>query len=311
MTLSIKREFLFTLISGNANLTSDHHKLTYYYYADTYVNFNELVTDLFKQYKVRIWMSAVNPASVINPAGIMSVQPPSAIGPGAIVHNAGRPQGVGYGFGNNNNNNNNNNNHRGNYGKFGSDLFVMFSANATLGGRSRQQPAPRQDQGQGNYDDGYNAFSQQLPNYGQQTNYSAQTSYNSQPSYAMPPWAAQNQQMFMQPGQYPTATASGSPMNYPAYYPPSTYGASSGYRGGYSSSSAAGVSQSYTTTAGPSYNQHPSQMYAAANANPLPEYLNRGSPANSKAKSTASGASYNPAFDPTLMTGMQNLGFGK
>ena len=50
------------------NFRSDYHKLTYYYYADSYVNFNELVTDLFKQYKVRIWMSAVNPASVVNPA---------------------------------------------------------------------------------------------------------------------------------------------------------------------------------------------------------------------------------------------------
>jgi hypothetical protein len=83
---------------------SDYHKLTYFYYAEAYVNFNELVTDLFKQYKVRIWMSAVNPASVVNPAGLMQVQPPSAIGPGAILHsnvaNASLP--VGPGFGSNN-----------------------------------------------------------------------------------------------------------------------------------------------------------------------------------------------------------------
>jgi hypothetical protein len=31
----------------------NYHKLTYYYYTEPYVNFNELVTDLFKQYKVK------------------------------------------------------------------------------------------------------------------------------------------------------------------------------------------------------------------------------------------------------------------
>jgi hypothetical protein len=84
--------------------SSDYHKLTYYYFAEAYVNFNELVTDLFKQYKVRIWMSAVNPASVVNPAGVMQVQPPSAVGPGAIVHSnaANASLAVGPGFGNNN-----------------------------------------------------------------------------------------------------------------------------------------------------------------------------------------------------------------
>ena len=80
---------------------SDYHKLTYFYYAEAYVNFNELVTDLFKQYKVRIWMSAVNPASVVNPAGVIQVPPPSAIGPGAIMHshsqNASLPVGPGFG----------------------------------------------------------------------------------------------------------------------------------------------------------------------------------------------------------------------
>jgi hypothetical protein len=106
-------------------MTRDYHKLTYFYYAEAYVNFNELVTDLFKQYKVRIWMSAVNPASVVNPAGLMQVQPPSAVGPGAILHSnvANTSLAVGPGFGsNNNNNNNNNNNHRpnGQYGKRGS-----------------------------------------------------------------------------------------------------------------------------------------------------------------------------------------------
>ena len=41
--------------------------MTFYYFAETYVNFNPLVTDLFKIYKTRIWMSAVNPASFAFP----------------------------------------------------------------------------------------------------------------------------------------------------------------------------------------------------------------------------------------------------
>lgn len=37
--------------------------MTFFYYAEEYINFNDLVTDLFKVYKTRIWMSAINPAS--------------------------------------------------------------------------------------------------------------------------------------------------------------------------------------------------------------------------------------------------------
>lgn len=47
----------------------DWKKLTFYYFADSYINFNSLVTDLFKVYKTRIWMSAMNPASFAHPAG--------------------------------------------------------------------------------------------------------------------------------------------------------------------------------------------------------------------------------------------------
>lgn len=81
---------------------SDYHKLTFFYYAEEYVNFNDLVTDVFKQYKIRIWMSAVNPASVVNPAGLNQIQPPSAIGPGAIIHTrtTNAPTAIGPGFGN-------------------------------------------------------------------------------------------------------------------------------------------------------------------------------------------------------------------
>lgn len=45
----------------------DWKKLTFYYFADSYINFNSLVTDLFKVYKTRIWMSAMNPASFAHP----------------------------------------------------------------------------------------------------------------------------------------------------------------------------------------------------------------------------------------------------
>lgn len=59
---------------------------------------------MFKQYKVRIWMSAVNPASVVNPAGMSQIPPPSAIGPGAILtSNTNAPLSVGPGFGSNTN----------------------------------------------------------------------------------------------------------------------------------------------------------------------------------------------------------------
>lgn len=60
----------------------DWKKLTFYYFADAYINFNSLVTDLFKVYKTRIWMSAINPASFMTPTA--GLQLPSGIGPGAL-----------------------------------------------------------------------------------------------------------------------------------------------------------------------------------------------------------------------------------
>ncbi|KAH7083393.1 hypothetical protein BKA63DRAFT_403127 [Paraphoma chrysanthemicola] len=268
----------------DAEYQADYHKLTYYYYAESYVNFNELVTDLFKQYKVRIWMSAVNPASVINPAGFSQVQPPSAIGPGAILHSntTHAPLTVGPGFGNNNQ-------HRGN------DQY----------GRSRQQ-AP-----QGNYDDGYNAFSYQIPNY-------------QQSAYNMAPWA-QNQQMnqqlysnnfSMQGGGYPNATASGSPMNYGAYYPPSTYGASPAYgaaasgpayRGGYSSATSYGGAQSNSNAAGPSNSQYAGPSYTN------PAYMSGNGNASGSGISGGNGytSTSGATYDPALMAAIQNLGIGK
>ena len=59
-------------------LCRDWKKLTFYYFADEYINFNSLVTDLFKIYKTRIWMSAINPASFQTPLG--GLQIPGGVG---------------------------------------------------------------------------------------------------------------------------------------------------------------------------------------------------------------------------------------
>jgi hypothetical protein len=42
---------------------SDYRKLTFYYYAEEFINFDALVTDLFKVYKTRIWMAAIRPST--------------------------------------------------------------------------------------------------------------------------------------------------------------------------------------------------------------------------------------------------------
>ena len=73
----------------DAEFQMDWKKLTFYYFADAYINFNSLVTDLFKIYKTRIWMSAINPASFASqPLGL---QAPSGIGPGAVGVGRGAP----------------------------------------------------------------------------------------------------------------------------------------------------------------------------------------------------------------------------
>lgn len=66
----------------DAEFQMDWKKLTFYYFADSYINFNPLVTDLFKIYKTRIWMSAINPASFATP--VAGLQLPSGLGPGAF-----------------------------------------------------------------------------------------------------------------------------------------------------------------------------------------------------------------------------------
>ncbi|KAJ6012586.1 hypothetical protein N7522_002941 [Penicillium canescens] len=61
-----------------AEFQMDWKKLTFYYFADSYIDFKSLVADLFKIYKARIWMSAINPAAFM--------LPPTAVmkGPGKL-----------------------------------------------------------------------------------------------------------------------------------------------------------------------------------------------------------------------------------
>ncbi|KAI5799978.1 hypothetical protein EDC01DRAFT_612933 [Geopyxis carbonaria] len=73
----------------DAEFQMDWKKLTFYYFADSYINFNSLVTDLFKVYKTRIWMSAMNPASFAHPAGLHP--PGSGIPPSSGIGPAGEP----------------------------------------------------------------------------------------------------------------------------------------------------------------------------------------------------------------------------
>ncbi len=73
----------FSMLTGV--VARDWKKLTFYYFADSYINFNSLVTDLFKIYKTRIWMSAINPASFASPTAL-GLQAPSGVGPGAVVN---------------------------------------------------------------------------------------------------------------------------------------------------------------------------------------------------------------------------------
>ncbi|KAL9113253.1 MAG: hypothetical protein Q9227_002588 [Pyrenula ochraceoflavens] len=68
----------------DAEFQMDWKKLTFYYFADAYVNFNTLVTDLFKIYKTRIWMSAINPASFVTPTSSLNPHLATAYSPGAI-----------------------------------------------------------------------------------------------------------------------------------------------------------------------------------------------------------------------------------
>jgi len=183
------------------------------------------------------------------------------------------------------------------------------------------------------YDDGFNAFSHQIPNYPLP-----------QASYNMQPWAHNvqlPQHMYdryggytMPGGGFPNASGSGSPMNYGAYYPPTTYAPSpaynvgssaSTYRGGYPAAASYPASQSYTSTAASSHNQYAASGAGYPNSgtgysnpyNNVP-YTSGAPPTTSSGTAGgygnshigASGASHNAGHDPTLLTAMHNLSFG-
>ncbi|KAJ9654963.1 hypothetical protein H2198_006077 [Neophaeococcomyces mojaviensis] len=59
----------------DAEFQMDGKKLTFYFFSTEYINFNSLVTDLFKLYKTRIWMSAINPASFQSPVSQLGLTP--------------------------------------------------------------------------------------------------------------------------------------------------------------------------------------------------------------------------------------------
>ncbi|RMD39658.1 hypothetical protein DV735_g5472, partial [Chaetothyriales sp. CBS 134920] len=81
----------------DAEFQMDSKKLTFYYFADTYINFNPLVTDLFKIYKTRIWMSAINPASFQTPTASLGLQPAYGVLPNDRDSPAGRGRRPQYG----------------------------------------------------------------------------------------------------------------------------------------------------------------------------------------------------------------------
>lgn len=47
----------------DAEYQYDRHKLTFFFEADRRIDFRELVSELFSQYKTRIWMQQVNNVS--------------------------------------------------------------------------------------------------------------------------------------------------------------------------------------------------------------------------------------------------------
>lgn len=62
--------FHFWVISGNR----DRRKLTFFFKAERRIDFRELVRELFKIYKTRIWMYAVNQAATNSPDSVGEVE---------------------------------------------------------------------------------------------------------------------------------------------------------------------------------------------------------------------------------------------
>lgn len=51
--------YLYNMKHHHVNYHRDRKKLTFYFVAESRIDFRELVKDLFKIYKTRIWMCAV------------------------------------------------------------------------------------------------------------------------------------------------------------------------------------------------------------------------------------------------------------
>ncbi|PNS15014.1 hypothetical protein CAC42_2243 [Sphaceloma murrayae] len=170
----------------DAEFQTDWKKLTFFYYANSYVNFNALVTDLFKIYKTRIWMSAVNPASL----NTGPLPPPRGLGPGAISgrdsalgHRAGGSRGFSSGsyggdqYGTNNTYQQSVANNAYNYGEdSGSgghnnpahnayDMVTAYNpAQQHVGGQNYN--GPMQNYGWSGYNAGYAGYNPSQPAYG-------------------------------------------------------------------------------------------------------------------------------------------------
>lgn len=139
----------------------------------------------------------------------------------------------------------------------------------------------------------------------------------------------------MPQGGYPNATASGSPMNYGAYYPPATYAPSHGYntastgpayRGGYQGATSYGNAHAYTSTASPSYGQYNtntaasaypaatggySNAYSAGSYNPgVMANATSGASAGQGGYTATTGASQSSGYDAAFITALHNLSFG-
>ncbi|KAF2675130.1 hypothetical protein BT63DRAFT_450110 [Microthyrium microscopicum] len=54
----------------DAEFQLDYRKLTFYFYSTDYINFNEILPDLFKVWKTRIWLSPVNPNTLPTPTSV-------------------------------------------------------------------------------------------------------------------------------------------------------------------------------------------------------------------------------------------------
>jgi len=133
---------------------------------------------------------------------------------------------------------------------------------------------------QGAYEENYYPFAQQLP------------TFPGQNALQMQQWGQQmNPDMFAR-YNYPNASVSGSPMNFGAWYPPTTYAPSPNFNNTSNGPSYRGV---YPTTTGPTAF---APSYGTAPSFPG-GYNNTGHPANS-----AGGA------DPAMLAAMANLNFG-